>query len=141
VRRALATLTVVLCATVVLSGCSGMVPGAPIDLPAWSPGPDIPAGLARGTLRWDGDCVRLQTDDGPDWVVVWPPGTRLREDMVPPMVVDDGDRVIGSLGDRVSLAGAPWPAGSWIQIRDRLLEDVPNECRDEAFWLGVPMPR
>lgn len=118
-----------------------MLPSAPIDLPAWSPGPAMPAGLARGILRWDGDCVRLETTDGPDWVIIWPEGTRLREDMVPPMVVDDRDRVIGSLGDRISLAGAPWPAGSWADLRDRLVEDVPTECRDEALWLGIPFQR
>ena len=60
---------------------------------------------------------------------------------MPPMVVDDRDRVIGSLGDRISLAGAPWPAGSWADLRDRLVEDVPKECRDEALWLGIPFQR
>lgn len=100
----------------------------------------IPAGLARGRLHWDGECVRLETEESTDWMVVWPPGTRLREDMVPPMVVDvrPGD---GQPGERVSLPGASWPAGSWKEIRDRLVEDVPNEYRDEAFWLGVPLGR
>jgi hypothetical protein len=118
-----------------------MMVGAPRDLPSWDPGDGIPAGLATGILRWDGQCVRLQTQEGPDWIVVWPEGTRLREDMVPPLVVDGSDRAIGYLGDTISLAGAPYPAGSWEQIRDRLIEDIPRECRDEAPWLGVPLNR
>lgn len=116
-----------------------MMPSAPLDLPAWSPGPGLPAGIAEGILRWDGDCVRLETDDGPDWVVIWPEGTHLREDLVPPMVVDAHDRVIGTLGDRVQLAGVAYPVGSWPELRDRLVEEVPRACREEPFWLGVPL--
>ena len=55
------------------------------------------------------------------------------------MVVDGQDHVIGSLGDRISLAGAPFPAGSWKEQRDRSIEDVPKECRDQALWFGVPL--
>ena len=138
-RRLAAILVPAAAAAFLLASCSGMMPSAPIDLPAWSPGPGLPAGLADGILRWDGDCVRLETEVGPDWVVIWPQGTRLREDLVPPIVVDGQDHVIGTLGDQVRLAGAAYPAGSWTAVHDRLVEDVPRACRDEAFWLGVPL--
>jgi hypothetical protein len=138
VRRALLLLGLAAFAAVTVSGCSGMIMTMPKDLPSWSPGPLIPAGIAQGVLRYDGECVRLETDDGPSYVVIWPEDTRLREDLVPPMVVDGRDRVIGSLGDRVSISGAPYPAGSWRDQRDQLIEDVPQECRDQALWFGVP---
>lgn len=134
-RRLVRAAGLSMAAGVLLAGCMGV--GERRDLPSWSPGPAIPAGVAQGTLRWDGTCVRLETEDGPSWVVVWPEGTRLRDDIVPPMVVDSGDRVLGSLGDRVSLAGVAYPAGSWELVRDQLIEDIPRLCRDEAFWLGV----
>lgn len=141
VRRAFLSVGLVALAGVTLSGCAGMVISAPRDLPSWSPGPGIPAGIAQGVLRFDGNCVRLETEGGPSYVVVWPEDTRLREDLVPPMVVDAGGRMIGSLGDQVSLPGAPFAAGSWKEQRDRLIEDVPKECRDQALWFGVPLTR
>lgn len=116
-----------------------MVASAPRDLPSWSPGPALPAGLARGVLRWDGDCVRLEADDGPVYAVIWPVGTRLREDLIPPMVVDGHDRVIGLLGDLISLPGAPFPPGAWADQQDRLVVDLPQRCRGEALWFGVPI--
>ncbi len=139
VRRALLPLGLGTAATVVLAGCSGMLVSSPKDLPSWSPGPLIPAGIAQGVLRYDGECVRLEVENGPSFVVIWPEDTRLREDLVPPMVVDGRDRVIGSLGDRVSIPGAAAPAGSWEDQRVRLIEDVPKECRDQALWFGVPL--
>lgn len=138
-RRVLPVLGLTAAAALAVSGCSGMLVSMPKDLPSWSPGPLIPAGIAQGVLRYDGECVRLEVDDGPSFVVIWPEDTRLREDLVPPMVVDGGDRVIGSLGDRVSIPGAPFPAGSWREQRDRLIKDIPKECRDQALWFGVPL--
>ena len=138
-RRALPILGLALVAAGALAGCSGMLVSSPKDLPSWSPGPLIPAGIAQGVLRYDGECVRLQVDDGPSFVVIWPEDTRLREDLVPPMVVDGSDRVIGSLGDRVSIPGTAVPAGTWRDHRDQLIEDVPKECRDQALWFGVPL--
>jgi hypothetical protein len=119
-----------------------MISSDPIDLPSWSPGPSLPTDTAQGTLRWDGDCVRLQPEDeATSWIIVWPDGYRLREDLVPPIVVDGHDRSFGSLGDRVTLPGIAFPAGSWKAQRDRLIEDVPRACRDEALWFGVPLAR
>jgi hypothetical protein len=125
----------------ILSGCSGMISGVPLDLPSWSPGPGIPAGIAEGILRFDGDCVRLDTDEGVGYVVVWPAGTRLREELAPPVVVDAHERVVGTLGDRMSLPGAPFPPRSWADQRGRLIVDVPAACRDRALWFGVPISR
>lgn len=111
----------------------------PRDLPSWSPGPDLPPDLARGVLRWDGECVRLEADDGPAYAVIWPPDTRLRDDLIPPMIVDGHDRVIGLLGDRIALRGTPFPAGSWAEQQDRLVEELPERCRADALWFGVPL--
>jgi hypothetical protein len=139
VRRASVSLGLGAASTVVLAGCSGMLVSSPKELPSWSPGPLIPAGMAQGVLRYDGECVRLEVEEGPSYVVIWPEDTRLREDLVPPMVVDGRDRVIGSLGDRVAIPGVASPAGSWQEQRVRLIEDVPKACRDQALWFGVPL--
>jgi hypothetical protein len=136
VRRVLLALAL-LTGSVVVAGCTGM--GVYHPLPGWSPGPVIPASVVQGTLRWDGTCVRHEADDGTAWVVVWPTGTRLREDNVPPLLVDDGDRGIASLGDRITLPGTGSPVGSWADERDRLTEEVPRDCRDEALWFGAPL--
>ncbi|MFN8623049.1 MAG: hypothetical protein U0869_20115 [Chloroflexota bacterium] len=73
--------------------------------------------------------------------MVWPVGYRLREELVPPLVVDGHDRSVGSLGDRVTLLGMAFPAASWAAQHDLLVEDVPRACRDEALWFGLPVSR
>jgi hypothetical protein len=140
VRRAWrrpALVAAIAAAALTLAGCTGM--GVYHPLPAWSPGPLVPASVAQGVLRWDGECVRLEADDGTVWVVVWPEGTRLREDNVPPLLVDEGDRGIAYLGDRITLPGIPAEAALPGPQRDRLLDDLPAGCQTASVWFGVPL--
>jgi len=91
--------------------------GAQVDLPVsdWSAQSGSHFGLSlTGTLVRDGECIRLQVDDGSSVTPVWPAGHTAYQDTSGIIIVVDGQgRVVARTGQRIDYVGgygaAPYP--------------------------------
>lgn len=111
-----------------LSACSGATPGVEspastspagvqVELPVsdWSAQSGSHFGLSlTGTLVQDGECIRLQVDDGSSVTPVWPAGhTAYQGNNGVITVFDDQGREVARTGQRIEYIGgygdAPYP--------------------------------
>lgn len=111
-----------------LSACSGVTPvvespaptspaGVQVELPMsdWSAQSGSHFGLSlTGTLVQDGECIRLQVDNGSSVTPVWPAGHAAYQDTEGVITVfDDQGREVARTGQRIEYiggyGGAPYP--------------------------------
>ena len=95
--------------------------------------------LTRAELEVDeGGCLRFGYIRGPGGdLPVWPPGYSLRTQDGETRVLDERDRLVARIGDRVEAGGGGSgdAAGEYEKLRREL--NVPERCTG-AFWIITP---
>lgn len=87
--------------------------------------------LVVGKLLLVDNCLRVQSDDGGEYVLIWPQGFSARGEGQALQVVDADNQVVASLGDLLQITGGELPA----ETADSLtVAPVSGQCAG-PYWL------
>jgi hypothetical protein len=93
-----------------------------------------PTAILASRLINTSGCLKAQTDDGHQWMIVWPRGTSLVTD-----AVFYGGRPYALIGGEVTLGGGEYKDADYEFLRTLLDQELPAHCRSSDYWLAVDL--
>lgn len=89
--------------------------------------------LANGTLVLEDNCLRFRVSESDtSYMLIWPPDFRLKEDDGKIIKLNENNKIVASIGDRVQMSGGE---KKLLMLLDKSIqEQVPSQCT-EPFWL------
>lgn len=94
-----------------------------------------PAALLESTLVRDGDCLYAQAGDS-RYLAIWPGGYSLVGGKLMRSCTQ-----VATVGDIVKLGGGAYENDQYTFLRTLMLDDAPEACRDEDYWLVSDVSR
>ena len=110
------------------------VNGREVFLIKQQPG-SLPAGITDGgrLIMDDKGCLRIKDkgDEGPGYLLVWPPHYSLSAEGGEIRILDGKGRVKARVGDEIKVSGAGLESDKQLNQE----RDVPEECRRGVHWI------
>lgn len=121
-------------------GCSNKFPTTPSPTPYFVQQKEIPNAYMRalliGKLVLVDGCLRVDSDDGDSYLVIWPQGFSLRANDKAIEIVDKNGQLVAREGDNLKIGG-----GELSHIAEYVLQPLPDNCPGPYWVVGNEITR